>query len=121
MNVSATEGQSFTGPVATFTDANPNAPLSDYSATIQWDSNPAHTSAGTIALVAGVLTVSGTNTYAAHGSYTINVTINDVDGSSAMSSSTATVAAQGSQSLTDLFSTRARPDTISPAAPTAGR
>ena len=77
VNVSATEGQSFTGPVATFTDGNPNAPLSDYSATIQWDSNPAHTSAGTIALVSGVLTVSGTNTYAEKGSYPISVTIND--------------------------------------------
>ena len=97
VNVSTTEDQSFTGPVATFTDANPSAPLGDYSATIQWDSNPAHTSAGTISLVSGVLTVSGTNTYATHGSYTITVTINDVDGSTAMNSSTATVAASGSQ------------------------
>jgi hypothetical protein len=97
VNFSATEGQSFTGPVATFTDANSSAPLGDYSATIQWDGNPAHTSAGTISLVSGVLTVSGTNTYATHGSYTINVTINDVDSSIAMSSSTATVAAQASQ------------------------
>ncbi|MBI3839226.1 MAG: hypothetical protein HY288_15000, partial [Planctomycetia bacterium] len=38
-----------------------------------------------------------TNTYAVQGSYTISVTINDVDGSSASSSSTANVVTQGSQ------------------------
>jgi hypothetical protein len=95
VNVAAAQGVPFSGPVATFTDANPSAPLSDYTATITWGDS--HVSAGTIALVSGVLTVSGTNTYAAAGSYSISVTINDVGGSSAMASSTANVVAQGSQ------------------------
>ena len=92
VNVHSIEGVVINASVATFTDANPSAPLSDYSATIQWDSNPAHTSAGTITLVAGVLTVSGRNTYAEEGSYPISVAINDVDGNIAFATSTATVA-----------------------------
>ncbi|MBI3838435.1 MAG: hypothetical protein HY288_10945, partial [Planctomycetia bacterium] len=89
INISSTVGLAFSGAVATFTDDNPSAPLSDYSATIDWGDS--HTSAGTISLVSGVLTVSGTNTYDQQGSYPISVTINDVDGSTISATSTATV------------------------------
>ena len=80
------------GPVATFTDVNSSAPLSDYTATIQWDNNPAHTSAGTISLVGGVLTVSGTNTYAERVLIRSASRSTTSDGSSANATSTATVA-----------------------------
>ena len=35
-NISAVPGVAFSGTVATFTDADPSAPLSDYSVTIDW-------------------------------------------------------------------------------------
>src|SRR5262249_33302952 len=60
---SATQGISFTGIVAIFSDANTNAPLSDFTATITWGDGNA--SAGTVAsLGSGNFSVSGTNTYA---------------------------------------------------------
>ena len=82
VNVAATEGASFTGPVATFTDADPNGTAGDYTATITWGDG--HTSAGTISDkvgsgAAGVFTVSGTNTYAEEGTYAVSVTITETD------------------------------------------
>src|SRR5262249_18258755 len=61
VDVAAIQGIAFSGPVATFTDDNPTAPLSDYTATIDWGDGSV--SAGVVSVVAGVLTVSGTNTY----------------------------------------------------------
>ena len=46
--VAATEGASFTGAVATFTDDDPNGTASDYTTTITWGDG--NTSAGTITL-----------------------------------------------------------------------
>ena len=44
--VAATEGSSFTGAVATFTDDDPSGTASDYTATITWGDG--NTSAGAI-------------------------------------------------------------------------
>ncbi len=91
--VLAVDGNPFTGQVATFTDANPTAPLSDFTATINWG-NGVITS-GTITQPGGVGTafvVTGSQTYKA-GSYPISVTINDAGGSTATATSTATVSA----------------------------
>jgi large repetitive protein len=92
--VSAVEGQSFTFPVASFTDANPAAPLADFTATINWgDGSP--TTSGVVSEPGGVgtpFTVAGTHTYGEEGSFAITTSIKDVGGSTATATSTATVA-----------------------------
>jgi hypothetical protein len=79
--------------VATFTDANPAAPLSDFTAMINWgDGTPA--TAGAVSQPNGVGTafvVQGNHTYPAGTHlFTITVSINDVGGSTAPATSTAT-------------------------------
>ena len=89
--VSAVAGSSFSGTVATFTDANPLSQASDFSATISWGDGTAST-AGTVSTnTGGGFKVTGTHTYANAGSFTTSITINDVGGSSASASGTATV------------------------------
>jgi hypothetical protein len=58
--VTATEGQSFSGTVATFTDPDTNATASEYSATIDWGDG--NTSTGTISGSGGSFSVSGSHT-----------------------------------------------------------
>jgi hypothetical protein len=79
VNISSTEGAAFSGVVATFTDADPNAMAGDFTATITWgDSN---TSTGMITVNgSGGFNVTGSNTYAEEGSYAVIVTINDAGG-----------------------------------------
>ncbi len=74
------EGVPFAGTVATFTDADPNGVLTDYTATIAWGNGV--TTPGTLKANAGGpgFTVSGTNTYAAGGTYTVTVTVADAGG-----------------------------------------
>jgi hypothetical protein len=68
--------------VTSFTDADPNGTVTDYTATVNWgDGSP--TSAGTIAASGSGFTVSGGHTYPAPGPYTIKVHICDVGGSCA--------------------------------------
>lgn len=71
--VAATEGQSFAGTVATFSDADPSGQPSEYSATIDWGDGTS--SAGTI----DGWSVSGSHTYAEEGTYVVTVTISDAD------------------------------------------
>jgi beta propeller repeat protein len=74
----ATEGVTFTGTVATFTDPDPASSAAQYSATIDWgDTTP--TTSGTISGTGGPFTVSGTHTYAEQGTYTVTVVITDID------------------------------------------
>ncbi len=88
--VSATEGKTFSGVVATFIDANPYAVASDYSASIDWSDG--HVSAGTVtANTGGGFKVSGSNTYAEEGSYIISVTIRDDGGATATCDTAANV------------------------------
>ena len=76
-------GTALTATVATFTDANPNAPLSDFTATINWGDTTSST--GTITETAGgVFSVAGNHTYGTSGAYNATVTINDVGGSFAV-------------------------------------
>lgn len=75
----ATEGVSFTGTVATFTDQDPGSTATEYSATIDWGDNTS-TTAGTISgPIGGPFTVTGTHTYGEQGTYSVTVTISDVD------------------------------------------
>jgi hypothetical protein len=91
-----TEGISSTKAVAAFTDANPNAPTKDFTATISWGDG--QTSQGTITVTSQTGTtsqlfiVSGTHTYSAEGAYTVSVQIRDVGGSMATSNTMFTVA-----------------------------
>ena len=89
--VSATAGVAVKAKVATFTHANPAGAASDYTATITWGDGTAST-AGTISAAAGGgFEVTGSHTYAAAGQYTISVTINDVGGAKATTTSSANV------------------------------
>jgi hypothetical protein len=88
--LSATEGASFAGVVASFTDANPNSAAGDFTATITWGDG--HVSAGTInANPAGGFDVTGTNTYIVAGSYSVGVVVQDTGGASTSASGSAVV------------------------------
>src|SRR5262249_43459398 len=70
--VSATQGVPFTGPVATFTDLNPNGHATDFTATITWGDG--HSSPGTVsANGGGGFTVAGTNTFSQPGTFPVSV------------------------------------------------
>jgi hypothetical protein len=89
--LSVAEGSRFSGVVASFTDADPNAVAGNYSATITWGDG--HVSPGTVTGdSAGGFDVTGTNTYAAAGSYSVGVAVQDVGGASANATSSAQVA-----------------------------
>ena len=89
--VKATVGVQFSGPVAKFTDANPDGKVSQYTASINWGDGSS-ASAGTIkAAEGGGFLVTGTHTYGAVGTYTTSITIKDVDGSEATASGSAKI------------------------------
>jgi len=74
--VTASAGTALAGPVAGFTDADPLAPVGDFSATINWGDASA-TSLGTISQPGGVGTafvVAGTYTYATAGPSVLRAT-----------------------------------------------
>jgi hypothetical protein len=81
--------------IGTFTDANGQAPLSGYTATITWGDGTQ--SAGTVTSSRGLLTVQGTHTYVVDslgqpgGVYQVGVTITDKDGSTLTGSGTVEV------------------------------
>ncbi|HVA44979.1 MAG TPA: TIGR03118 family protein [Pirellulales bacterium] len=88
-----TEGSTFTGAVASFTDGNAAAPASDFTATIDWGNGS--TTAGTAtAAGGGVFNVVGAHTFPEEEGDTahVSVTVHDVGGSSATADSTAVVA-----------------------------
>jgi hypothetical protein len=87
--VTSVEFTAFSGLVATFTDADPNGTVTDYTASIDWGDGT--TTVGTVAAAAGHFNVSGSHTYGEDGSYTIQVHVADVGGSTATASSTATI------------------------------
>ena len=92
VDVATTEGATFTGIVATFTDASPNGAVSDFTATITWGDGSTP-SAGTIVLAGtGQFSVTGSHTYMEEGTYTISVAITDIAGPTASATSTARVA-----------------------------
>jgi hypothetical protein len=77
--------KSFNGTVATFTDGNAAAPLSDFTALITWDDGTA--TPGTVSGASGSYTVSGTHTFAAFANvHTVTVTIYDKGGKTATAS-----------------------------------
>ena len=73
-----------------FTDANPTAPVSDFTATINWGDTT--TSAGTITSAAGVFTVNGSHTYTHTGTFTVIITVTDVGGATTTATGHTTIA-----------------------------
>jgi Fibronectin type III domain len=90
-SVSGMAGVKLSATVATFTDADPNGVVSDYTASIDWGDGS--TTAGTISAAAGGgFEVTGSHTYTAAGRYTTGVTINDVGGAKATATGSANIA-----------------------------
>lgn len=76
-------GNKISGPVATFTDADPAGALADYTATIDWGDVSASSTGMIVANGSGGFTVSGSHAYAKAGSYHATVTVDDVGGATA--------------------------------------
>src|SRR5262249_39726199 len=77
----------------TFSDGDPSAPLSDFTATVDWGGSLTGTPTTSVALVSRTSTASnwqvvGNATYASAGNFTVNVSVNDADGSSAATNKT---------------------------------
>jgi uncharacterized protein (TIGR03118 family) len=73
-------GVNSTFNLANNVDGNPKAPLTDYTATIDWgDGSPI--SFGPVKLVGGNPTVTGSHTFTAPGVYKVNIKVMDVGGS----------------------------------------
>jgi PKD repeat protein len=83
-------GHKASGRVATFTDDNPNAPVSDFSASINWGDGT--TTKGNVATSGSKFSVSGTHTYNKAGTFTIKISIKDDGGSTASATTTVTIA-----------------------------
>ena len=101
--INAVEATPVTATVATFTDANPNAALSDFTTppggvTIDWgDSSPLDTTSALVTLIGttpngAIFSVQGTHDYIEEGTYPVTVTIKDVGGSTTVATSNAVVA-----------------------------
>jgi len=90
LTLSSTEGAGFTGRVATFSDTDENTSPANYTATINW--GDANTSAGTVAASGGGFSVSGSHAYAEEGTYTLTVSISDLDSNSTIATGTVIVA-----------------------------
>jgi YVTN family beta-propeller protein len=77
------EGAPFSGTVAHFTNPNPSAPTSEFTATIDWGDGaitPDITAGTVVAHSGGGFDVNGTHTYAEEGSYPLTVNITDSSG-----------------------------------------
>jgi hypothetical protein len=95
----AAEGTAFNGVVATFTDDDPTANASSFTASIDWGDGSGVT-AGTIAQSDTVFLVLGQHTYADEGVFTVTVTISDVS----PGTGTATTTSTGTVSEADVLS-----------------
>ncbi len=82
ISFSVAKKTAFPQRVTSFTDADPNAAASDFTATIAWGDG--QSSAGTVSPVpGGGFAVSGSHKYAAKGSYAVAVHVADEGGSTA--------------------------------------
>jgi len=80
VSVNSTEGLAFSGTVATFTDGDPAGTFSQYAATIDWGDGSQSTDGVTGAnAAADAFDVTGSHVYAEEGSYTITVSVSDID------------------------------------------
>jgi hypothetical protein len=81
--------------VATFTDADPNGAVNDYTATINWGDGTAATPATSITSAGSpngtTFSVAGEHTYAEKGTFQVTVTITDAGGSVTVAHTTAII------------------------------
>lgn len=75
VDAAAVEGASFTGPVATFTDAFPNAVPANYTATITWGDGGSSTGTVVATTTPGAFAVRGTHTYAEEGNFPVSTAV----------------------------------------------
>jgi len=73
----ALQGQSFTGPVATFTDASGNTNPNQYTASIDWLGDGSDVTTGSITYANGIFTITGNQTFTSAGTCYPVVTITD--------------------------------------------
>ena len=73
--------QAFSGTVASLHDGDPAAPLSDFTATVDWGDGSS--SSGTVSGSSGDYLVAGSHTYASTGYFPVKVHVDDVGGSTA--------------------------------------
>jgi hypothetical protein len=107
--VAAVAGQSFTNMViATFSDADPTAGPSEFTAGIDWGDGITTSNTTVIANGEGHFDVLGTHTYVNAGNYTFQVQITDIDGAVAKATSSAAVNAKKSSEAPSLVLTTAR-------------
>jgi Concanavalin A-like lectin/glucanases superfamily/Domain of unknown function (DUF4214)/Right handed beta helix region len=88
--LSFTEGTSAQPVVAFFSDADPRGAPGQYAATIDWGDGTPKT-AGVVSADGSGFDVTGSHTYATHGSYPVTVTITDSGGATTTVQSTAAV------------------------------
>jgi uncharacterized repeat protein (TIGR01451 family) len=75
-SLTATEGATFSGTVASFTDPDPNGTAGEYVASVAWgDGNSSL--ASIIGTTGGPFTVNATHTYAEEGNYVATVNVHD--------------------------------------------
>lgn len=87
--VSPTEGATFSGALASFTDSDGNTQSSAYAVTIIWGDGSS--SAGTVTASGSTFTVSGSHSYAEEGTSPIRVHVADTDGNTADANSSAII------------------------------
>ena len=91
-NVSATEGQSYSGVVAEFTDADGNTNPQVYNTSVDFGDGT-QAVPGMVTYAGGVFSVTATHTYTEEGSFTVATTVTDTaDNSQTTVDSPATVA-----------------------------
>src|SRR4029077_4913794 len=81
MTITPTEAAAFSGAVGTFKDGNPGAPVSDFTATIDWGDGTPVTPGTVSGPGGGSFTVSGSHTYADEGTFSISIAVVDEGGS----------------------------------------
>ena len=81
--------QAFSGTVAALQDGNPGAPLSDFTATIDWGDGS--TSSGAVSGSGGSYSIAGAHTYASTGYFDVNIHVADEGGSTADTTKPCTV------------------------------
>ena len=85
-------GQTYTGPVGSFTSADPSAPISQYSASINWGDGAITSGILTAGSPAGSFVVSGTHSYLTYGTYSVVITVTSAGGLTTTINSKAIVA-----------------------------
>lgn len=97
INFTTRKRTTFSGPVATFTDADPNGALGDYTATINWGDGTTTACPGAACSISvqpsGAFQVQAGHQYGRQGTYSVTIQVRDNGGFSTTATSTATVLA----------------------------